>query len=576
MKHVHCQWHRIVVASLLALLGANGGFAQTVVKGWTLLSNDSCKAELAVKTAKQYDINHLQLSHLIVHDLREVRQPAKQKQVNSLIKLAHREGTKDVYVWDHSFYNLDYYPKRFRTAPHGKIDLDNPEFWEWYKNDYRQMLSLIPDVDGIILTFIETGAYAEHQYSKNMLTAEEKLAAVVNAIAEVVVREYGKQMFIRTFAYSQDEYESTVGCIKYIKEPQVGIMMKEVPHDFFLTHPNNAFIGEIKRPTLVEFDTGNEYNGQGVIANTWPEYIQRRWCDYLKRPNVIGYVARTDRYGDTQIIGTSNEIQLYALKRITEQPDVTTDALYDEFLSKKYGMQALPHLKTAFKCAYSIVTSTLYTLGTNLADHSSLNLASNQWSYNRHVSGRWLSPPVVFVEHDVNREFHYWKDIINHIAPPKYKQPASPWEKEIKEVFAKGWLLPTEQMDSTYYNYILAEKKYGLRLSQKALGEIKKARPCLAPDDYAQLYGLFYRTYLTARLYTAVCTAYYGYRVYARGDNYRPTGLEHVIAEALQNIEQVSQLMYAMKGNIPIGQYNWLHDADTALEYKAYISARIK
>ena len=576
MKFAHFIRRSLLIAVSLVWLLPAGGRAQNAVQGWTLLSDDTCKAGLAIKTARKYGINHLQLSHLIVHDLREIKLPAKREQVNALTRLAHQEGIGDVFVWDHSFYPLDYYPECFRSAPGGKIDLDNPDFWEWYKEDYRQMLKLIPEVDGLILTFIETGAYAEKQYSMKMRTPEEKLAAVVNAVAEVVIKECGKKLFIRTFAYSQEEYDSTVGCISHIKEPEVGVMVKEVPHDFFLTHPNNDFIGKINRPTLVEFDTGNEYNGQGIIANTWPEYIQRRWCDYMKRPNVIGYVARTDRYGDTQIIGTPNEILLFALKCLTETPDMPVDDIYDKFITERYNAQALPFLKQAFKRAYDIVTSTLYVLGTSMADHSSLNLATNKWSYNRHVSGRWLTPPVVFIGHGVDREFHYWKDIIDHIAPPEYKQSASLWEKEIPEVFARKWLSPTEQMDSTYYKYILTEKQYGQSLAREALAEVEKARGFLNADDYGQLYQLFYRTYLTTKLYTAVCTAYYGYRVYARGLQYRPEALRENISGALHDIGQITRQMYALKGHVPAGQYNWLHDADVALKYKAYVSERLK
>ena len=106
--------------------------------------------------------------------------------------------------------------------------------------------------------------------------------------------------------------------------------MKETPHEFFLTHPNDPFIGKINKPTIVEFDTGNEYNGQGVIANTWPEYVTKRWTDFIKRPNVIGYVARTDRYGTTKLVGSANEILLYALKRSTENPEILPDRIYDE------------------------------------------------------------------------------------------------------------------------------------------------------------------------------------------------------------------------------------------------------
>ena len=75
--------------------------------------------------------------------------------------------------------------------------------------------------------------------------------------------------------------------------------MKETPHDFFLTHPNDPFIGKINKPTIVEFDTGNEYNGQAVIANSLPDYVTHLCSDFIMRPNVSGYVAWTSRYGTT-------------------------------------------------------------------------------------------------------------------------------------------------------------------------------------------------------------------------------------------------------------------------------------
>ena len=200
-------------------------------------------------------------------------------------------------------------------------------------------------------------------------------------------------------------------------------MMKETPHDFFLTHPNDKYAGTIYRPTLIEFDAGNEFNGQGILANTWPEYVINRWSQYIRMPYIIGYVARTDRYGDTRIVGTPNEILLEALKSYTEDSTVTPDMIYDHFISRKYGSGAIKYLKPAFKLSFDIITSSLYTLGTNTTNHSALNYESYGSSYARHVSGKWMDPPVIYVKHDVNKKFHHWKDVINHIAPPKFKTP---------------------------------------------------------------------------------------------------------------------------------------------------------
>lgn len=538
------------------------------IKGWIILSDNMDNAIATIKAAKGYKINHLQLSHQIIHNLMEVKNESVRNLVRNLTRLAHQEGIGEVLVWDHSFYALDYYPAQFKTGPHGTLNMDNPAFWEWFKQDYRGMLDLIPEIDGLVLTFIETGAYAEKQYSNLLKTNEEKLAAVVDAVADVVINERGKKLYIRTFAYSKEEYANTVGCINHIKNDKVILMMKETPHDFFLTHPNDPFIGKINKPTIVEFDTGNEYNGQGVIANTWPEYVTKRWTDFIKRPNVIGYVARTDRYGTTKLVGSANEILLYALKRSTENPEILPDRIYDEYISTRYGKKALEPVKNAFKKTYDIVLSSMYILGTNAAKHSSMDYDPYSSSYDRHVSGRWLEPPVVFVEHGINKEFHYWKDIINHIAPARFKTKDSRLGLEARYVIEQNWVTPVELMDSLYLSYIITEKRYGVSLANEALADIERAKDLLNPSDYDDLYRLFKRTALTAQLYEAVSTAYFGFRIYAKGKSYRYENLEEQIRSALNRIDLVTDEMKGMQGGYPLGQWDWLKDAETALSYK--------
>ena len=130
------------------------------VRGWTILSDVEADGMAVIAAAPEYGINHLQISHEIVHDLNEVRDEAKRGLTNRLTDAAHRAGIQEVVVWDHALYGLGYYPERFRTGPGGTIDLDDPEFWAWLKQDYREMLDLVPEIDGIVLTFIETGARA--------------------------------------------------------------------------------------------------------------------------------------------------------------------------------------------------------------------------------------------------------------------------------------------------------------------------------------------------------------------------------------------------------------------------------
>jgi len=107
------------------------------VSGWNILSDYIEDDIVTINAAKSYDINHHQLSHDLVMDLQELRKPDRHKKVNDLISRAHDAGIKEVVVWDHALYNLKYYPAQFKTGPGGTINLDDPGFWEWFKNDYR-------------------------------------------------------------------------------------------------------------------------------------------------------------------------------------------------------------------------------------------------------------------------------------------------------------------------------------------------------------------------------------------------------------------------------------------------------
>jgi hypothetical protein len=547
----------------------------TQVRGWTILSNNEDAARLTIAAALPYDINHIQLSHEVIHELREIKNRHKRTFVNRLIDAAHAAGICEVVLWDHALYDLDYYPQGFRTGPGGTLDLDNPEFWSWLKADYRAMLNRVPHADGLVLTFIETGARAERQFSRDLATNSEKLAAVVNAIAEVVIDERHLNLYARTFSYTRADYDIVLGAVRHFANLSIRLMTKEAPHDFFLTHPNDPYAGTIPRLTLIEFDAANEFNGQGVIIGTWPEYILKRWRNFARRPHIIGYTARTDRFGDTHIVGRPEEINLYTLKRGAEDTQVTAEQVYDEFVAARYGAAAMPELKPAFKAAYEIITSTLYTLGTNVANHSVLDYDnvvplldySSIPSYILHVSGKWLDPPVVYIAHGVNREFHYWRDVVDHLAPPFVKAPGHPGWEEVPEVSRAHWIHPGEGMNETFLRYIVTEKDYGVARAEEALRHIEIARDALKASDYEALHRQFERTLLTARLHRATASAYFGFRVWSHGPSYRSPYVSQIIRQGLTEGRQVIGLIRAYPVMPQVGDWNWSKDADEAERY---------
>jgi hypothetical protein len=538
------------------------------VRGWNILSNSAADARVVIARAPAYGINQLQLSHQVVHDLRQVRVPARRALVNDLVGQAHAAGIGEVLLWDHALYSLSHYPEQFRTGPGKTLDLDNPAFWTWFKQDYREMLDLVPGINGLVVTFIETGARAERQFSQKLTTPAAKLAAVINAVADVVVGERKLQMYARSFAYTKEEYTLTLAALALVARPEVRLMMKETPHDFFLTHPVDPWVGSIARPTIIEFDAGNEFSGQGQIATTWPEVMLKRWGLLQQRPHVIGYVARTDRFGASRIVGHPAEILLYALARKTADPKVTADDVYRDFVTGRYGAPAVPHVVAALSAAHDIVTSALYTLGTSTASHSTMAYDPYASNWGRHVSGKWIEPPVVHVGHGIDKDLHYWRDVVEPLAPAKLKRADGPLAREAPWVLSEHWVTAEERMTEPVLDLVVREKKFGVDRAVAALSELTQAASVLEPADRAELVALFRRTWLTARLHAGVAAAYFGYRVWARGAEFRTDTLEHTIRDGLFEIEAASQEILDEPSRTPEGgEWKWRGDAKRAREY---------
>jgi hypothetical protein len=542
------------------------------VRGWNVLTDSVPDGLKTIAAAAEYDVNHLQISHDVIHDLRQIREPRRRHIAETYVAAARTAGIQEVTFWDHSLYSLDYYPDEFKTGPGGTIDLDDPAFWEWFKADYRDMLERAPDIDGLILTFVETGARIEEQHSQLLKTDEEKLAHLVDQVADVVIDEYGMNLYVRDFGYYPEEILRITGAIELIEHDAVRVMTKETPHDFFLTHPVNTYTRRLDRLVLVEFDATGEFHGQGVIANTFPEVFMQRWRAFEQQENVIGYVARTDRYGDTSIVDTPTEINLYGIKRAAEDPGVSPDDVYEEFTESRYG-GAARRVERVFRDARETVLSTMYTLGTNTANHSQLDYDPYCSSYYRHVSGKWIDPPVVRVRHAVNKTLHYWIDVVDHLAPVSCKQDPGV-DRELPWVVDNGWLdRNTDKMTAEYLRYVVQEKDHGVRLAQRSLHRVRALRPGLDPLRYAELAALHERTLLTARLHRAVAQAYFGYRVYVANPSLRnDRQLRRTIWNGLDEAKSVAAAVRAFDGPVPRGQWDWRADADQADLYRERIT----
>lgn len=539
---------------------AGAGQVPPAIRGINILSADREQAERTILLAGADGLNHLQLSHRIVMNLCELRDSSKRALVQDLTVGAHEKGIAEVCVWDHALYDTDYYPAEFYYPGTGLLDLDKPGLWDWIEGDYRQLMTLCPEVDGLVLTFIESGARVENQFS--CMSVPERLAKVVNTVSSVVCGECGKTLWLRTFAYNEKEYAHLCACFDLVDwRPGMGVMVKDTPHDFFLTHPDNPLIGTLGHPTLVEFDACGEYHGQSVILNTIPEYYAERWRRLCGRPDVVGYVARTDRCGDNSVSCTPAHINLYALWRVSEDPSVPVEAIWDDFLTARYGSPAVQHLKPALQASRAILDGTCYILGLNTTHHSDFRLDdTSTWS--RHVAGRWTGSDSVYLAHGVDRKFHWWLDLVSTLAPPACKELDLSRALDVADVLDKGWILPGERMTEEYLDYVIAWERDCLREARRGLWHLRRARPVLTSRDYQELYDLYERSLMCLRLRSAAAVCWWGGRIEARGPEFQTRTLRRKCACARRQWDR-ERRRYAVYGKpYPVGTWDWKKDAE--------------
>ena len=65
---------RLIIVSFFFLSFFANIFADGSVRGWIILSDNMERAIRTIKTAKEYNINQLQLSHEIIHDLKDIKE----------------------------------------------------------------------------------------------------------------------------------------------------------------------------------------------------------------------------------------------------------------------------------------------------------------------------------------------------------------------------------------------------------------------------------------------------------------------------------------------------------------------
>jgi len=438
---------------------------QPPVRGWITLDNDLAYLHEVIDLAPSYDINHIQFSHDLVMEADAVLDSQELRDaLLALCEHASAVGARPL-IWTHELYAV---PQRFQSG--GKVDLDDPALWEWVGEKYDRLFEAVPSLGGLVLTMSETQVRVFHDGSvKTAMTKDERVSALCAAVWAACER-HGAELYVRTWG---NLGTGDWGDLELIRRgidalpPGVGAMSKHTPGDWYM-NARSPMIGAFspERPQLVEFDLCGEHHGHSQIPWGIPDLIKDVW-NHARMHRLAGAVGRIGRSGN-HVLGTPNEINLYAFSRILREPAADLDAAWIEWARGRYGPAAAPHVVSALKRGRDIVDKTLYIDG------------------------------VYFMQNHTS--VPYWDYPANHLRGKSgvLWDPAFGPAEEMLLRPTKGDIAP-----------ILAEKDDAIALARRSLQDIETAKPHLASEDYEQLHSACARAELLARVYRGLCELYF-------------------------------------------------------------------
>ena len=233
---------------------------------------------------------------------------------------------------------LEFFPNLVKE---GKICANDPFWLEFLNTKYTEFFEEFPEVDGII-TSLATGE-SRVSIKSNRCTCqlcqstskEEWFRKVLKAMYEPI-HKANKMLIVRDFVFdpiSQHE----IAKVMEEQPSDVGICLKNTPHDYYPTFPENSRIGNVgNHPQFIEFDAMGQYFGWGIcIADIMEDY---RWrLKSAKNKGACGFIVRTDweSLDGHTVFRTPNLINLYSIAELGINLNTPAQTIYDKFLSRE-------------------------------------------------------------------------------------------------------------------------------------------------------------------------------------------------------------------------------------------------
>ena len=258
-----------------------------------------------------------------------------------VLKEAERRGIQ-VFIENKELYFpdiiLEFYPQLVKE---GHICASDPFWLEFLKVKYRDFFREFPQVAGII-TAIATGESRVSIKSNRCqcercqsMKKEEWFDNVLRAMYDPI-HEAGKTLVVRDFVFDPQAHKEIAQVMEQLPQDVV-IALKNTPHDYYPTFPDNARLGQVgNHRQWVEYDAMGQYFGWGIAMADLTEDYRRR-MNLAYEQGADGIVIRTDWEsldGHSAFL-TPNRVNLYSGAMLSSDLGIDNKSIYLCYLERE-------------------------------------------------------------------------------------------------------------------------------------------------------------------------------------------------------------------------------------------------
>jgi hypothetical protein len=313
--------------------------------------------------------------------------------LNRIVDIAARWNI-EVYLQNKELFFHDVFLElNPRLTKNGAVCPNEPFWWEFVDTKYRELLEDVPGIAGVITA----PATNESRLSIFGNRCECELCARATpeswfeSLLSTMYRPLhgaGKLLVVRDFVFDSATQAELASVMQHLPGDVV-ISLKNTPHDYYPSFPDNPRIGQVGRHRQwIEFDSMGQYFGWGIAPSIMIEDMRRRF-EHARRHGADGILIRTDweSLDAHSSFHTPNLINLYAGAMLGRDADTPAADIYRAWLVEREMLErgateaevdaAARWAQQLFEPSWSAVRGALYTNACVFSDSSTYPVSAD-------------------------------------------------------------------------------------------------------------------------------------------------------------------------------------------------------